>query len=358
MRAGCLATSLFLALIANSGIGSGTTVPNHAVILQYHHVSNETPAITSISPDKFLQHLTYIEQQGFNVESLETIIHALQANQPVPDKTIAITFDDAYLSIYDTAWPMLRARGWPSTVFVSTALVGSNSTLYMDWNQLRELHKHGVFIANHTQSHTHLLRQLEGESRGQWLTRIEAEITGAQERIQDELGYTANIFAYPYGEYDYRVKQLLARLDYVALGQHSGPVGEIDDWQAIPRFPASGIYSDLDTLKVKLMSLPFPVTEKFPSTLLAQKNDRPILSIKMREGGYQINGLACYATAQGRIEVYDRSEYEFKARASVELAVGRSRYNCTAPTMDGTRYYWFSQPFIRKNADGSWYPEP
>ena len=32
---------------------------------------------------------------------------------PLPDKTAAITFDDGYISIYDTAWPLLKAKGWP-----------------------------------------------------------------------------------------------------------------------------------------------------------------------------------------------------------------------------------------------------
>ena len=51
---------------------------------------------------------------------LQELVDALRAGQPLPDRTAAITFDDGYISIYDTAWPLLRARGWPFTVFVNT----------------------------------------------------------------------------------------------------------------------------------------------------------------------------------------------------------------------------------------------
>ena len=69
------------------------------VILLYHHVDVNTPAITSISPDQFDKHLAIIEKEGFRVLSLDTLIdNALNGDADV--KEVAITFDDAYISIY------------------------------------------------------------------------------------------------------------------------------------------------------------------------------------------------------------------------------------------------------------------
>jgi biofilm PGA synthesis lipoprotein PgaB len=51
----------------------------HAVVLLYHHVSEDTPASTSISPGQFAKHLDYLDQEGFVVMSLPAMLDALYA---------------------------------------------------------------------------------------------------------------------------------------------------------------------------------------------------------------------------------------------------------------------------------------
>ena len=41
------------------------------VVLLYHHVDEDTPAITSIAPDQFNRHLDIIEAEGFTVLPLD-----------------------------------------------------------------------------------------------------------------------------------------------------------------------------------------------------------------------------------------------------------------------------------------------
>ena len=105
MRFLCYFLFITFGLTAAPSTLAKTEDSNHAVILQYHHVSDTTPKVTSISPEQFRKHLEYLDQQGFTVWPLTKIIESLQASQPVPDKTVAITFDDAFTSIYDNAFP-------------------------------------------------------------------------------------------------------------------------------------------------------------------------------------------------------------------------------------------------------------
>lgn len=337
-------------------------IPVHAVILQYHHVSATTPAVTSIHPDEFRAHLEHLKQQQFIIWSLDRIIDAIIQHKPIPDKTVAITFDDAYLSVYKIARPLLKAMGWPFTVFVSSNLIGTNRNLYMSWSQLREIQADGALIANHTMNHTHLLRQLAGETEQQWRDRVIGEIQGARLKIKQETGAENNLFAYPYGEYDDSLKTMVKDLGIIAFGQHSGPVGYRSDLQALPRFPASGTYSDLNSLKLKLNTLPFPVLSPLPNTLLHSDDVRPILEVQLDQGEYLFDQLACYTSQQGRNEVLELLKSGFRTQSNSPLAVGRTRYNCTmpakdVPAKDGRRYYWFSQPWIRLNPDGTWYTE-
>jgi hypothetical protein len=108
-----------------------------AVVLQYHHVSEDTPASTSTSPQRFAMHLDYLQQAGFDIVPLQDLADALRADRPLPEKTAAITFDDGCISIYDTAWPLLKAKGWPFTVFVNTEPHDQDRPLFMSWQQLR-----------------------------------------------------------------------------------------------------------------------------------------------------------------------------------------------------------------------------
>ena len=62
-----------------------------AVILQYHHVSETLPAVTSVSANTFTKHLSYLKEHNFNVIPLNELISALQQGETLPDKTAAAT---------------------------------------------------------------------------------------------------------------------------------------------------------------------------------------------------------------------------------------------------------------------------
>ena len=96
-------------------------IDSHGVILVYHHVSTNTPPSTSISPEDFRKHLDYLQKNDFSVIPLNQMLETLKAGRQLPDKAVAITFDDGYISIYDTAFPMLKTYGFPFTLFLSTS---------------------------------------------------------------------------------------------------------------------------------------------------------------------------------------------------------------------------------------------
>ncbi|MBT8440272.1 MAG: polysaccharide deacetylase family protein, partial [Gammaproteobacteria bacterium] len=112
---------------------------NHCVILQYHHFSDETPAVTSVRLKQFDNHLEYLKTHNFNVLPLRYVVNALRNKNELPDRCVSLTVDDAYLSVYQNAFPRLQEYGWPLTVFVNTEGVDKGISAYMNWDQLREL---------------------------------------------------------------------------------------------------------------------------------------------------------------------------------------------------------------------------
>lgn len=334
-----------------------------AVILQYHHVTKDAPEITRIDPELFEAHLDYLEKHKYQIWSLPKLAKYLNASTPVPDKVVVITFDDAYSSIYDIAYPMLKRKGWPFTVFVATDPVDNKIKSFMSWAQLKTLSQNGGTIANHTQGHTHLVRRKAGENKVQWLERIKNEIQWAQMRITQEIGTNDKLLAYPYGEYDKDIEELVASLGYMGFGQQSGAVNHQFPLTAIPRFPMNNNYGKLEEFKVKIASLPLPAMGVTPPQRIIRENDTLAKGIefKFRRVDGITDQLNCYLSGKGKLETrltQSKDSITVKTQPIPPLSPGRSRINCTMPTTSGGRFYWFSHFFMKPLPSGQWYDEP
>lgn len=354
---GVLITNL-MALCAASTL---TIASDHAVILMYHNISDEAPKSTSVTPAMFENHMQYLEQNGYRVQPLLSTLQQLLAGETVPERTVAITFDDAYKSVYTQAWPRLSRRGWPFSVFVTTGYIGDGLDNFMSWENLRELSYYGASIGNHSLSHPHLVRKFKNESSAHWKQRVADEVSVAQRKLQTEIGYPVPVFAYPYGEFSSELKTLLIELGYFGLGQQSGAVGPDSDFQELPRFPMATGFDDMKNFAIKVAARPLPVTVISPlDHVLPAATDIPELHLFLESGDYDAARFACYASGQGRIQVdwIDRAAGEVKVRANEALAPGRAKYNCTAPAKQGEDiYYWYSHLWMKPEADGSWYRE-
>lgn len=327
---------------------------DHAAILQYHHVADGTPAVTSVTPERFAAHLERLHAVGFRVAPLPDVIESLRAGRQVPDSTVCLTADDGYANLRTEALPLLRRYGWTMTVFVCIDQVDRGRPLHLDWDDLRALRDEGWTIASHGTAHDHLLERRQGEDDDAWRERVTRDIRGSVERLRRELGEAPPYFAYPYGEYDPALTDIVRGLGLVGFGQHSGPVGPRSDTAALPRFPASGAYAETDDIAFKAATRPLPVVSVDPaSPVLPAATDRPALRLELAPGDWSADGLAAYASGQGRIEVewIDRDGGVLSVRASGPLPPGRSRYNVTAPQRGGGRWYWYSHPWLRPGGD-------
>jgi biofilm PGA synthesis lipoprotein PgaB len=357
---------LALVLWGLLAIGLGLSLPARAlVILQYHHVSEQTPAVTSISPRRFEAHLEAIADSGYEVLDLGRVTELLRSGDPLPDKSVLITFDDSYSSTFEFAFPMLRQRGWPFVIFANTEPVDLGWSGFSSWDQLREMAEGGAAIANHSVSHPHMVRILKGENMDSWRQRMIREILDAELRINQEIGRSHRVFAYPYGESSSALQALLGELDFVGMGQQSG-AADREQLLALPRFPFSGTYGDPEDFALKLRALPLPLAAV---TLTAENGDpladgilplgvtRPQVSLRPRAVNL-LDSLQCYVSGQGQTNRRKGADNTMIFQAKQPLQVGRSRYNCTATSTERGRFHWFSVPFNRRHPDGSWLAEP
>ncbi len=86
----------------------------------------------------------------------------------IPDKLVVFTFDDAPASHYSIVAPLLKKYGFGATFFVCEFPPNFKDTsLYMNWRQIKEMNEMGFEIANHTHTHANVGHLSKDELIGQ-----------------------------------------------------------------------------------------------------------------------------------------------------------------------------------------------
>lgn len=338
---------------------AGTDSADHFVILLYHHVDDDTPPSTSVRPKRFAEHLDWLEDQGYRVWPLQRALQAL-ANAELPDRIVVITFDDAYRSVYNTAWPMLAEREMPFSVFVNTDAIDAGNRPYMNWSELRQLSEAGVELGNHSASHAHLPRRNANEDQAAWLRRVAEDVDRAHRRIEQQTGQVPAIFAWPYGEDADELVPLIAERYRYALAQRSGAVGRSSEVMALPRFPLASGWDSIERLQLAVGARPLPVlsAEIRPKRHRGAVSNPDHLALNLAEvRGFEVARIRCYSAAGDALPV-DLVSGSKPPVLIVDLAgfgrPGRNKANCTAPVADGSGdYYWYSFQWLQPRADGS-----
>ena len=84
----------------------------------------------------------------------------------LPEKIVALTFDDSSLSHATFVAPLLRELGFGATFFITEGFsFKKDKKKYMTWEQIKVLHDQGFEIGNHTRDHKLVTRQNKDQLR-------------------------------------------------------------------------------------------------------------------------------------------------------------------------------------------------
>lgn len=335
---GALALVLGLVTVAPPA-AQADDADNGAVLLMYHRFGEDNLPSTSVRLEQFEAHLAELTSGDYHVMPLPEIVARLKSGEPLPERALAITVDDAALSVYREAWPRLKAARLPFTIFVSTEPLDLGLPGSMSWEQLRELAAVPlVTIGHHGHSHAHMTWLSEAEQR--------ADIARAAERFEAELGRRPALFAYPYGEMSLALRNIIAEMGFAAaFGQHSGAAGAAADLLSLPRFPLNESYGGLDRFRLVANALPLPVGEVTPAdaSIAAATANPPLVGFTVASSISRLDALNCFASA-GTLEM-QRLGPRIELRFDAPLPAGRVRINCTLPA-EGGRWRWFGTQFV------------
>lgn len=182
-------------------------------VFNYHHIRPMPPETApidersfTVSPEMFEAHLKYFKDNGYEVVLARELVKYFDTGEPLPPKAVAITFDDGRYGQYEFAFKLLKKYGMPATFFITTNWVGKND--FMAWAQIKEMSDAGMEIGSHALSHPHL-SDLSDE-------QLKKELENSKKIIEEQTGKTADLLAYPGGDYDNRVIEATKKAGYTA----------------------------------------------------------------------------------------------------------------------------------------------
>lgn len=182
-------------------------------ILMYHHIQSSQEASQknqqrlTVDTHIFDNQMSYLLQAGYNSLSVDELVNSLKTKTKVPNKSLVITLDDGYKDAYTNAFPILNKYHLKANLMIPTGLLGNPD--YLSWDDLKRMVDTGLaFAYDHTWSHANL-STLSDE-------KIKTEILTAKVQLEEKLGKTVNIFAYPYGLENQRIINILQTNGFIA----------------------------------------------------------------------------------------------------------------------------------------------
>lgn len=166
-----------------------------ATLLIYHRVGGGSGDELDVSRAHFASQLDVLD--GHQVVHLDDALDTLDRGDADPQ--VVLTFDDGFGDVFVNAWPLLRERRLPFTLYLASRYVGATmrwegstangpAATGLTWPQLQEMVDSGLCtIGNHTDSHV----------RPAALT--ETELDACTHAVESRLGVTPRHFAYPWG---------------------------------------------------------------------------------------------------------------------------------------------------------------
>ena len=177
------------------------------VVLYYHGVSGALV-------EGFRRQMAYLAKECLAVKPCDIGTASAKGSKAI----VAVTFDDAFVSVMENALPILREYGLPAAIFVPTGNLGrrpgwtmasdcqDKDDIVMDEQQIAALSQEGFEMLSHTISHRVLTELDESD--------LEAELVGSKQDLERIIGCEVPAVSYPHGACDDRVYKAARKAGY------------------------------------------------------------------------------------------------------------------------------------------------
>ena len=206
------------------------------VSIAFHDVvdTREELDADAVTTRVLLQFFDWLKGDGWTAITLDDVARASRGEKRLPEKSILITFDDGYRSVYTKVYPLLQVYRFP----IVAALVGNwmearpdgtvqygdrivPRSYFLSWQEARELQASGlVEFASHSYNlHRGVPANPQGntmpaamtwrydpatgryETDAQYRARIRDDLQRSRQQIAANLGRAPRAIVWPFGRY-------------------------------------------------------------------------------------------------------------------------------------------------------------
>ncbi len=238
----------FLSLIAvpafSAELPAGAYWEELVPIIYYHGIGSPDSNYT-VKTEDFIRQMDYLRDNRYRTITFSELVGYMSNGIKPPEKAVVLTFDDGWSSQYDTAFPIMKERGFVGTFNIVTKYVLEDYEGYMNASQVKELHDAGMEIGVHSKTHANLTAPNADYS---------LEISEAYDDIRTITGSIPKTFVYPYGGYNTTVMDLVKSAGFSsarAIGKEGVSNGKNDPRVAHLKIKNLGLFYNITAQEIR-----------------------------------------------------------------------------------------------------------
>src|SRR5690606_9505368 len=217
---------------------------HNVAVLMYHHVARDAGSLT-VSAQQFESQIRGLAEKGYQSMRADEFA-AFCRGEPVPRKSVLITFDDGHLDNWVYAHPVLKRDGMSAVLFAITGLIGEgparpyqgqgrplpvclphdqakvqmfsadSDAVMLRWDEIQAMVDAGTFEI-HSHTHTHIRWDRKCASATEKAERIRYDLDASRRTLIEKLGSASSHLCWPQGYFDDDYKQAAAEHGFTHL---------------------------------------------------------------------------------------------------------------------------------------------
>lgn len=285
-----------LAAAAPAPVDDGARV----AVLGYHDFSEtEEQTEMRILTSKFRQQMETLRELNLPVISMEEFQKWKRGEGDLPPRSVMITIDDGWKSVYTDAFPILKEFGYPFTLFLYKNYIDGGGKA-LTTPMIQEMIKHGATIGSHSVGHPYPadLKKHRREGPDAYDKFLRLQMGESKRFLEAKFGEEVSTYAYPGGFHTEEMFPLAEEFGYRQLFTVIPAKVKRDTSDlTLPRYVVLGTHDPIFDLAVKFGSIaggdpgalaaiskptPFPVTPA-PGSLVGDR--QPRITVDLSEAG-------------------------------------------------------------------------
>ncbi|MEO7098687.1 MAG: polysaccharide deacetylase family protein [Luteolibacter sp.] len=188
-------------------------------VIGYHDLSETAPETAMrIRTSKFRKQMEAIRQLGIPVISMKDFTAWKKGTKELPAKSILLTFDDGWKSVYTDAYPILKELGFPFTIYLYKEYVDGGGKA-LTTPMIQEMLAHGATIGSHSVSHPYPITVKNFRKKGadSYDAFLRKEMGESKIFLESKFPGKISTYAYPGGYYTEEMEKIGDEFSYACM---------------------------------------------------------------------------------------------------------------------------------------------